>query len=606
MSVAEEAEADAASVAAEATTASNAAAAEGEADVPATDLSQLVKELATEGAIVPSRHLRQLVQEEAWRRQREAGGAGGDGHPALLSRLVEEVLEYCRVLLLPHGPSREVQLAKLLARCAETYAQLLLANSGTSFCRVVVRHAIDGREVPVSVRTDATIWDVKEALACWLGRPEILVSAQLGTEGMNGRLVRVRNSEQLGAKRHLLVRDAELSAEKGSPAQNHAFREARASLRIACTISSIQALHSAIDKATRAGLALSADTEMQRAKQLLGELETKQGGADADGATGPVAASGAAAQVMPSPRPRRRLPEELALGSETSTPRTRPRPQSSRGVRKEKQTPFFEAVYAIVIRAAQQGLRAAVGNQDKGELMQLAARAEDELCQLFRSKEFGQGTGGGTRRGGGKVASVGSAQEESAKSVAQLEDNLGKLFQTSSRQKKDMDQKFDKLEALFKLSEEIKESQPEKDGKDRDAPQGSSENKDSSADVDMLAITKEVDDVIAGFRAGAPSRRRRDVGMPGSNRVSSGTTRSPIMTLLLPSASVQARSLSHRGPGREPVWAKLGPPFDKQASEQSGPGMWGLFEEGGQPLSPYREPRRMSLAASSFDHNSVL
>lgn len=577
--------------------------------MPATDLSQLVKELSTEGAIVPSRHLRQLVQEEAWRRQREAGCTSrGDGHPALLSRLVEEVLEYCRVLLLPQGYSREVQISKLLAQCAETYAQLLLANSGTNFCRVVVKHAVVRREVAVSVRTDATMWDVKEALACWLGRPEILISAQFGTQGMNGRLVRVRNMEQLGAKRLLLVRDAELSPERGSPAFGYALREARTALRVGCHMRSIQALQVAIDKAVRAGLDKShvqgnAADEVQRARQLLEELQSKPGGTDADGATVPAATIGAAAEVMRTPRPRRRLPEELALGSETATPRTRPRPQSSRGFRKDHPTPFFEAVYAIVIRAAQQGLRAAVGNQNKEELMHLAARAEDELCQLFRSREFGQGTGGGTRRGGAKVASVGSAQEESAKSVARIEEELGKLFLTASRQNKDMNQKFERLEALFKHApDETKETLPREDGPER-APQGSSENKDSSADVDMLAITAEVDAAIAGFRAGAPPRRRRDVGMPGSNRVSSGTARSPIMTLLLPSASVQARSLSHRGPGNKPVLG--GPPFDKQASDQLGPDIWALFEDGGQPLSPYREPRKMSLAPSSCDHFSV-
>lgn len=142
------------------------------------------------------------------------------------------------------------------------------------------------------------------------------------------------------------------------------------------------------------------------------------------------------------------------------------------------------------------------------------------------------------------MALAGRVEEDSAKSAARAEEELGRLIQTASRQQAFINQKFEKLESLFKHAQDESKGQPREECMEK-LPLGTVENKDASADVDLVAYTASVDALIASFKSGASPRRRQADLSVSIKHV--GSARSPIITSLLPSPLEQARSVSqHR------------------------------------------------------------
>jgi len=136
---------------------------EGEAAAP-TSLLKVLQDMRKEGSIVPSRQFMRIVREETqvlrWRNTSEDDGnhdgvvgrgelerglLTGVARSPLLTPLVEQILEFCKMKLLEKevaqrdvsgaselpeaAEEREQRLAKLLRGCTETYGQLLLAYS---------------------------------------------------------------------------------------------------------------------------------------------------------------------------------------------------------------------------------------------------------------------------------------------------------------------------------------------------------------------------------------------------------------------------------------------------------------------------------------------
>lgn len=378
--------------------------------------------------------------------------------PALLTRLVEQMLAYFRELRLDAdeeleadpggaGPSsppsvwpsspgrsreeREQTAEALLKQCAETYGQLLLANSRVTYCRLLAQtlageeaaaavaagtadasDAADGQEVEFVVRTDARMWEVKDALARWLGRPDILTETEMGTRLADGMVVTLPDEERLGHRRAVLVLGQlnDLHPEKGSPAVRKAQREAaarlrkerlqaRRELREAVAAGCAAELRAAIERVEEVGVpdqggapgkladnAAEGEGELERARQRLRELESDE-----------ESQNPAQARKMAG---RKTMSGDVQQGTEEPTPARAP------------PTGFFEAVYAIVTRAVQHSYGVAPSKRPAGAAatqpvksphMQLAARIEKELAKLFRSPDFSLSAGKGyvpDRRGG--------------------------------------------------------------------------------------------------------------------------------------------------------------------------------------------------------------
>mmetsp|Transcript_6339 Transcript_6339/g.12926 ORF Transcript_6339/g.12926 Transcript_6339/m.12926 type:complete len:747 (-) Transcript_6339:82-2322(-) len=613
-------------------------------------LGKLVGELQNEGVLIPgagSRHLRQLLREEAWRRgeamsaagnrvsarpfdyeeheqsseeeqqqqpsppqqmqQWSSGATGLSGslgatevagvelRPALLTQLVEEVLEYCRILLLSpqvaasvDGPgsggggskeaasrapslsaspaaragvagAREVRLTRLRERCAETYALILLQNpeaggpppaavwlvgppsggpvgterpSAGHRCRVVVNHISGEKEVAVCVRKDATMLEVKEELARRLGRPGIMVTAQMLSRARDGSVIPFKDSDHIGTKRLILVKDADLSPEKGSPEFMKEQQEVEAELKEAILRGDIPQLRQAIERARKRvrpgalGTAGDLGENIEVARRRLEELEVeeKEGGGGERGGGEKGFAVG-----RPSEDPNERSGGRHSIKVVSSSPR-KPSPPSPRN--RQPPTPFFEALYALVTRAAQQGLRHAAGTgQDKA----LAARVEEELAQLFRTNEFGRGAA--KRRGGAKVALTGSVEKDSAHGAACAEERLQKLKQKALQLQTRLNQDFSQLEARFFKNREKDDGY--KQSLEADKPAAvAGDSKDAMAGAgDSAAISQgHVDMLIAGFKSRAPPHTMRRSADESASMQHVSMARSPFMASLLPSA----------------------------------------------------------------------
>lgn len=201
-------------------------------------------------------------------------------------------------------------------------------------------------------------------------------------------------------------------------------------------------------------------------------------------------------------------------------------------------TPFYETTYALVARAVQQGMRAAAEGsrlaQEKGGMAQLSARVEEELGWLFRSHEFGRRSGRGLGKGGAKVdAGGGHEGVESAQLAARAEAKLGEIIKNVTKSTTKLHDKFAQLEARFRSKDEAKQVADQTDK----TPVGGADNKE--AVVDHAALHGSVDALIKGFwdRAGPKTSRAEQTTML-HHLV---TTRSPMISSLLPSPHVQAQ-----------------------------------------------------------------
>lgn len=209
-------------------------------------------------------------------------------------------------------------------------------------------------------------------------------------------------------------------------------------------------------------------------------------------------------------------------------------------------TPFFEAVYALLARAVQQGMRAAAEGsriaQEKGGMAQLAARVEEELGCLFRSREFGQNSGRGIRKGGAKVdAGGGSEGVESAQLAARAEAELGKLIKTASMLTSKLNSEFRALEETLHRNPQ-NEAKQSADQADKSAGAGGTDSKEAAAAAgDHASTAASVDALITWFKSRAPPRQRHaDQSVALAHVIS---TRSPMINSLLPSPHDQALDL---------------------------------------------------------------
>lgn len=234
--------------------------------------------------------------------------------------------------------------------------------------------------------------------------------------------------------------------------------------------------------------------------------------------------------------------------------------RTAREVRTQNRTtPFFEAVYALVTRAAQQGVRQGTESAkgpDK-DRAQVALRVEEELGRIFRSDDFGRVSGANGRRGGARSGAISArVEEESAQLAARAEERIQSLMRLSAQRSRDWDQKLDVLRAkCFRNRDEVDVS---KAGPAREDERAAGDSKDASGgdqlERDLAAQSERIATLITGFRANAAPRLRR-----GGDRLENmrhvGNLRSPIMTSLLPSPRDQALTVTPRrgqpfcGPG---------------------------------------------------------
>jgi len=240
----------------------------------------------------------------------------------------------------------------------------------------------------------------------------------------------------------------------------------------------------------------------------------------------------------------------------TRMPSIQRKPQSPDRDVAPNPTPLFEAIYTLVSRAVQQGMRiAAEGSrlaQGKEGAMQLSLRVEEELGCLFRSKEFGSGCSGrGLRKGGAKVDGLGGGTEvESAQLTARAEAELGRLLKQVSQSKQYCVQMLDQLESRIpKHSQE--EARQAADQADKPGIPGTgADGKEAlTAAGDHAATAASVDALIASFRSRASPRQRPAHQSIAMQHVVAA--RSPLMTSLLPSPRDWARAMQQQSAERE-------------------------------------------------------
>lgn len=471
-----------------------------DADGP-IDLVRLVKDLRRDGAIAPSRYFMRMVREETLAARRTQASDGSEQSdeaerpcpcPMLLTSLVTEVMGYCRLKCLelpedfPAGPkpdklesesssgattpssSAERKCssagqgepgdahARLLERCAEIYAQLLLVSSEwapssepSKSQRSPRGNAVDGSlTVDDAAKEKGILEDVSPSL-----------------------------------------RAATRAVSEGRPRKHRVYRATWT-----CTQEAKYCKH----QFNGAGWSTS------RGDSSSGAPTTKH--------------------VF------ERTAREVRVQNRT--------------------TPFFEAVYALVTRAAQQGVRQGTESAkgpDK-DRAQVALRVEEELGRIFRSDDFGRVSGANGRRGGARSGAISArVEEESAQLAARAEERIQSLMRLAAQRSRDWDQKLDVLRAkCFRNRDEVDVS---KVGPAREDERAAGDSKDASGgdqlERDLAAQSERIATLITGFRANAAPRPRR-----GGDRLESlrhvGNLRSPIMTSLLPSPRDQALIVTPR------------------------------------------------------------
>jgi len=466
-----------------------------------TDLCRLVRELSQEGVIVPSRLLVRTVRQEIRLARKERDAREGDGQPnltqgkpMLLTRLVEQVVEYCRELLL--GPEwtttgqsgegfsdvssadtgdgelsttrspRKAYLSRLLGRCAEIYGLMLLTHSkmadkGGGSAGAIADTMRESRPDSNVSLPDRLYSDAKARRTAWVG------------EETSPRTSRLAMQKDSGSRSQLAYNsvDVDFASETSSPERRTSIKDAGAAAEQAC--------------------------------------EIVQDGASLDDLA-------------------KRLPRSCKLPAGGQSRSAQP-------------TPFFESVYAIVIRAAQYSIRAALVSLEKHETMcaaQVAVRVEEELRQLFGSRQFGRTLGLGQDNGGRRQVSKPwkSKDQQSAELAARADADLRKLIKSAMSVKSVISQEVKGLEAKFHVNA-LGDS---KIGLSHDAAgapivcEGNPKEWKKAMD-DPVACTASVDEFIAGLKGRTSARLRRPVGEQAPGMPCITTARSPMLASVLPS-----------------------------------------------------------------------
>lgn len=464
-----------------------------------TDLCRLVRELQQEGVIVPSRLLVRTVRQEIQlaRKERDVRERGGqpnltlEGKPMLLTRLVEQVVEYCRELLL--GPEwattgqsgegfsdvssaetgdgelsttrspHKAYLSRLLGRCAEIYGLMLLthskmADNGGSSAGAIADTMKESRsDSNVSLR-DRLYSDAKARRTDWVG------------EETSPRTLRLAMQKDSGSRSQLACNsvDVDFASETSSPERRTSIKDAGAAAEQAC--------------------------------------EIVQDGASLDDRA-------------------KRLPRSCKLSAGGQSRSAQP-------------TPFFESVYAIVIRAAQYSIRAALVSLEKHETMcaaQVAVRVEEELRQLFGSRQFGRTLGLGQDNGGRRQVSK-PWKSKDAELAARADADLRKLIKSAMGIKSVISQEVKELEAKFHVNV-LGDSNIGLSHDAAGAPVVSDGNHNElkKAMDDPVACSASVDEFIAGLKDRTSARLRRPVGEQTPGMPCITTARSPMLASVLPS-----------------------------------------------------------------------
>eukprot|EP00928_Gymnodinium_smaydae_P018278 TRINITY_DN16966_c0_g2_i1.p1 TRINITY_DN16966_c0_g2~~TRINITY_DN16966_c0_g2_i1.p1 ORF type:complete len:739 (+),score=170.89 TRINITY_DN16966_c0_g2_i1:73-2289(+) len=679
-----------------------AGASSSSSSLTAAALTRLVRELRDERLVVPSRQFLHMVRAEV-RAPDDAEPHNGvessaldslpslhassssvgrqaasEAKPRLLTRLVEDVLEYCKLKLLDEGgseddaetpPSSKVgdksksqRIAMLLERCAETYSQWLLAHSEAEILRSASKSAralndAHNQYSPRSARRDPSQEATRQPRAAGaIGGSDpssgqrSARSARRGARGAGARktytgasfLEKVKLAPY-GVLGNQLKNRVEISRGPGPDGSTVVTDWAAHSLIQTLGPGNLVPLYRWLgigkeqafrpevreDIKAEGDVKLYAYTGGEREAVVLHIAEPRQAlsngvrRADAVRALAPIY-SKVIAEFIRSGLPKLRMtpvtsgifdgdvaqlqevtvealqgafmllnPDQqeqimeapavelcIFLESEYAgylrAMRRRPRP-----------TPLFDAAYALVSRAVQQGMRAAAEgskfSKEKGGAAQLSSLVEVELACLFRSREFVSGGGRGKRNNGNKIDGLsGATEDESAQLAARAEAELGKLIKATTQLTARFNQEFSQLEARFRRNNAQDDAAKQGASAPADKPgAGGGDNKDAREEGDRAATTASVDALIQGFRARAPPRRR-----PAFQQVAIQSlvgTRSMMMSAKLPAPQEQLRS-----------------------AEQNRVGSRGTPRSVNDSISSAREMSQKSLASRDVDGGNSL
>lgn len=498
-----------------------------DADGP-VDLGRLVRELKREGAIAPSRYFMRLVHEEtlAARQAQEASEGSEDSDeaerpalpcPMLLTNLVTEVMGYCRI------------------KCLELPEEFPMSATG------------DGAGEAQQTDSDLTSEDATPLT----GDPTTKFTKQQQLGDAHARLLErcaeiysqlllVSSEWAATAGPSKSQRSPRAGAVGGSPVADDGVREKGiledVSPRLAAAARAESEGRPKKHRVYRATWNCTQDARY--CKHLFNGADHSPRKRTEVGATHWSTTRGDSSSGVPT---NKHVFERIAKEVRTQN----------------RTTPFFEAVYALVTRAAQQGVRQAT-ESSKGpdkDRAQVALRVEEELGRIFRSNDFGRVSGANGRRGGARSGAISArVEEESAQLAARAEERIQSLMRLAAQRARDWDKWKPKAPPWAERMRPMWEDQGDVDEAKgtparEDERLAAGENKDAvggdQLERDLAAQSERIATLITGFRANAAPRSRR-----GGDRLESlrhvGNLRSPIMTSLLPSPRDQVLGVTPR------------------------------------------------------------